>query len=302
MLQPPPSPEVMKGKKKPLRSRSGSGGSALTSVSAQGASLPRGVSERLLEQKLHGATASGSSLPLPSALDAIGSDGQPYDRSAGSSSTDRIDFATQAAHKRERRRPSPLHLNPAESSEESTATVVRSRHLAPEHAQTRVPRRTASRPQLSTITSDSVVPSRNDVEFHIPAPTPKENSLPDARASAENDSSGSYDKDRRRSALVVKDGARLLQEERPKHITFNTAIFATSPAGLKHRSHDGRMPQDVRHPVSYAPQSVDGEDDARSGIGGPELFDSWYTPDFELGEWVHEHTKREVNQRWSMDI
>ncbi|KAF2214656.1 hypothetical protein CERZMDRAFT_95048 [Cercospora zeae-maydis SCOH1-5] len=34
----------------------------------------------------------------------------------------------------------------------------------------------------------------------------------------------------------------------------------------------------------------------------PELFDSWYTPEFELPKWVAEHTKREVRQRWSMDI
>lgn len=34
----------------------------------------------------------------------------------------------------------------------------------------------------------------------------------------------------------------------------------------------------------------------------PELFDSWYTPEFELPKWIAEHTKREVRERWSMDI
>lgn len=34
----------------------------------------------------------------------------------------------------------------------------------------------------------------------------------------------------------------------------------------------------------------------------PELFDSWYTPDFELGKYIFEHTKREVHKRWSMDL
>jgi hypothetical protein len=34
-----------------------------------------------------------------------------------------------------------------------------------------------------------------------------------------------------------------------------------------------------------------------------ELFNSWYTPDFELGTWVLEHTKREgVRERWSMEF
>ena len=34
----------------------------------------------------------------------------------------------------------------------------------------------------------------------------------------------------------------------------------------------------------------------------PELFDSWYTPEFELGKYIFEHTKREVHKRWSMDL
>jgi hypothetical protein len=34
----------------------------------------------------------------------------------------------------------------------------------------------------------------------------------------------------------------------------------------------------------------------------PELFDSWYTPEFELPKWIAEHTKREVRERWSMDL
>lgn len=34
-----------------------------------------------------------------------------------------------------------------------------------------------------------------------------------------------------------------------------------------------------------------------------ELFDSWYTPDFELGRWVHENTRREgIRERWSFDV
>jgi hypothetical protein len=34
-----------------------------------------------------------------------------------------------------------------------------------------------------------------------------------------------------------------------------------------------------------------------------ELFDSWYTPDLDLGRWVHEHTRREgIRERWSFEV
>lgn len=34
-----------------------------------------------------------------------------------------------------------------------------------------------------------------------------------------------------------------------------------------------------------------------------ELFDNWYTPDFELGKWVLENTRREgIKERWSFDV
>ncbi|KAI7645345.1 hypothetical protein KC318_g20109 [Hortaea werneckii] len=162
--------------------------------------------------------------------------------------------------------------------------------------------------------SDSTIPTETDIEFYTPASTPKENSIPDTttvRGQGE-DSSESYDPDRRRSALVVKDGTKLLPDEKPtanKHITFNTTIFAAAAAanspgggGLKRHSN-----LSGRQPVSHPPQDLDGEiDTGRHGSGGsssgPEMFDSWYTPDFELGRWVHEHTKREVSQRWSMDL
>lgn len=34
----------------------------------------------------------------------------------------------------------------------------------------------------------------------------------------------------------------------------------------------------------------------------PENFDAWQAPEFELPQWIHEHTKREVRQRWSFDM
>jgi len=264
------------------------------------------------------ATDSGSrsrvtsdvSLPLPAvAFHPDHPIARPHETSSGNPKTDRIDFASTPA-KREKRKPSPLQLQPSEDSDGSTATVIRKRHLSLDDARIRGPKNTASRPQLSTIMSDSTIPTETDIEFYTPASTPKENSIPEVttvRGQGE-DSSGSYDPDRRRSALVVKDGTKLLPDEKPpatKHITFNTTIFAASPGGggalKRHSNLSGRQP------VSHPPQDLDGEiNTTRHGSGGsasgPEMFDSWYTPDFELGRWVHEHTKREVSQRWSMDL
>ncbi|QIX02243.1 hypothetical protein AMS68_007760 [Peltaster fructicola] len=44
------------------------------------------------------------------------------------------------------------------------------------------------------------------------------------------------------------------------------------------------------------------EDLGSDGVNSPENFDAWRAPEFELPEWIHEHTKREVRQRWSFDM
>ncbi|TKA25004.1 hypothetical protein B0A50_06102 [Salinomyces thailandicus] len=310
MLQPPPTPDVMKGKTKPPRSRSDSDGSRPTRASTANGPLSQHASAQLYKQCLQHDSTSATSLAFPPvAALANSSPRWPHDRGSGSSATDRIDFADFPSL-REKRRPQPLQLKP-ESSDESAVTVIRKQHLAPAGARRRTPRKVASRPQLSTILSDSVVPSASEVDFHTPASTPKENSLPDPVGAGESgnscsSSSGDYDKSARRSAVVIKDGTKLFQEDRPKHLAFNTTIFATSPVRLKHSDirPDTRYPHELRQPVSHPPQHVDGGAEEREGAsGGPEqLFDSWYSPDFALDQWVHEHTKREVRQRWSMDI
>jgi len=268
------------------------------------------MSNEATERGPRSRVTSDVSLPLPAvAFHPDHSIGRPHDMSSGSPQTERIDFASTSV-KREKRKPSPLQLQPSEDSDGSTTTVIRKRHLSYDDARIRGPKKTASRPQLSTIMSDSIIPTETDIDSYTPASTPKENSLPESttiRGQGE-DSSESYDPDRRRSALVVKDGTKLLPDEKPpatKHITFNTTIFAASPGGggalKRHSNLSGRQP------VSHPPQDLDGEiNTTRHGSGGsasgPEMFDSWYTPDFELGRWVHEHTKREVSQRWSMDL
>ncbi|RMZ00340.1 hypothetical protein D0864_02491 [Hortaea werneckii] len=302
MLQPPPSPDVMKGKVQPRKPGSGSAGSKSRTTSAGSGTLSRPMSNEAIEQGSRSRVTSDVSLPLPAV--AFYPDhpiDRPYEMSSGGLKTDRIDFASTPV-KREKRKPSPLQLQPSEDSDGSTATVIRKRNLSLDDARIRGPKNTPSRPQLSTIMSDGTIPTETDIEFYTPASTPKENSIPETttiRGQGE-DSSESYDPDRRRSALVVKDGMKLLPDEKPpatKHITFNTTIFTASPGGggalKRHSNLSGRQP------VSHPPQDLDGEiDSSRHGSGasassGPELFDSWYTPDFELGRWVHEHTKRE---------
>ena len=159
-------------------------------------------------------------------------------------------------------------------------------------------RRAASRPQLTTVMSDNVTTAASGTEFFTPAQTPKENSLPSARQSKADTSSGDRDRMSRRSGMMAGNDTpiRILQQDLgPKTpATLHTRIFATTPGAAG----DGRL----RLPAS----SGDSEEaEERRLTGGPELFDSWYTPDFELSEWVHEHTKRdrtEVRHRWSMDI
>ncbi|KAI6910881.1 hypothetical protein KC318_g11346 [Hortaea werneckii] len=316
MLQPPPSPDVMKGKVQPRKLGNDSAGSKSRTPSAGSGTLSRPMSNGAPEQGSRSRVTSDVSLPLPAvALHPEHPVDRPHETNSGNSKTDRINFAN-APVKREKRKPAPLQLPPPEDSDGSTTTVIRKRHFSSDDTRIRVPKQTASRPQLSTIMSDSIVPTETDFEFYTPASTPKENSIPDTttiRGQGE-DSSESYDPDRRRSALVVKDGTKLLPDEKSsanKHITFNTTIFAataaattTSPGGGTLKRHSNLS---GRQPVSHPPQDLDGEiDTGRHGSGGslsgPEMFDSWYTPDFELGRWVHEHTKREVSQRWSMDL
>jgi len=288
MLQPPPTADVMSGKRRPPRSRSDSGGSRPTASSV---SLSRQMSNRIIEKRMR----TGDSLRPASSRNTSGDSsdapqGQRHDRINENSSTDRIDFADSPS-KREKRRPSPLLLKP-ESSEESAVTVVRNRNLAP--LAIRKPRRTASRPNLSTIMSDSTVPApAHETEFYTPAQTPKENSLPDIKAG--DDSSGDYDMTARRSGLVAKDDTFSVvhNSKIQSPMMFNTKIFAASPARLQSK-------------VLLAP-GQDGCDDTETrrssaidGLIGDERFDSWYSPEFE--QWVHEHTKREVRQRWSMDF
>jgi len=288
MLQPPPTLDVVSGRSLPPRSRSDSGSSRPT-LSAGNVSLSRQVSNRLVAQKLQLQSTSTPSMAYEVSERAEGSaQGQRHDRIGSGATTDHRDFA-ETPSKRSRRRPSPIKIK-SKASEDSALIVVRHPSLAAEPPNMQQTRRVASRPQLSTILSDGVLSPDTDADFYTPAQTPKENSLPNARDDTAQDSSGSYDHTARRPALLPMNSSPLpLQQPMPKTLVFNTKIFAAT------KPPTSRKDQRLRLPVQ------DGAEDHRAS-GGPELFDSWYSPDFELDQWVHEHTKREVrNERWSMD-
>ena len=294
MLQPPPVADVMSGKQRPSRSGSASGsiprptsfGSA--HLSTQGSRRTR--DGRLLSSR--GSPATNLSRET-SSRSANNPTGQRHDRDhvdgAKNTTTDK-DLAKPAV-KRRIHRPAPLVLD-AQGSEDSTVTVIHNSSAALETStalRKPHPRKLASRPQLSTILSDNTAPAEIENEYHTPPATPKENSEP---SSARNSAEFVRDKNARRSAILFHDSSSLkaLQDRTPRRRTlFNTRLFATSPPLFESA---------IRIPAS------DEDEDNRLSSGGPELFDSWYTPEFQLDKWVHEHTKREVagRQRWSMDI
>lgn len=139
-------------------------------------------------------------------------------------------------------------------------------------------RRIASRPPLlSTIASEGHVPSVEEEEPEL--------SLVDS-AKSQNDNPTAPKKRR-------KPRARSNSTDPTKVGMLKGRIF-TTPASVdssKLPSSDESSP----HPDTKF-FNTDGE--VRE-----ELFDSWYTPDFELDRWVHEHTRREgIRERWSFDV
>lgn len=289
MMQPPPTADVMSGKERASRSRSDSGGSRLSTRS--GVPLSREVSQRIVAQKLK----NGEVLPSPTlsrastALSDTTSRGNRHDRST----TDEIDFAhLMDSPRKTKRKPSPIRIEVSEDSNDSAVTVLRDPSRAPGRPQ---PKPAASRPQFSTIKSDSLVPSSGDDEaFYTPASTPKENSLPRFRQSHSDVSTDKRDRISRRTPVLLQDDS--LHALAPASALF--APHALSTEDLRNHSREQTFPppRRVRLP------STDSSEEATLA-GSPDLYDSWESADFALPEWVHEHTKREVvAHRWSMDI
>lgn len=284
MMEAPPTADVMGGKDRAARSRSDSGGSSR--LSARGVPLSREVSQRIMAQKLR----SGETLPLPSpglsrASTAI-SDHQPtgqrHDRL-----TEQIDFAFPYDSPK-KRKPSPIRIQVSEDSSDSAVTVLRDTAQAVQKPEAR---RVASRPQLSTIKSDSLLPSDTEEDFSTPAETPKENSLPYLRHSDDGSSSEARDRISRRSPLLLQGDS-----------VHGLDGFAPPKAAMSSQDLRKDFRRELYEDFPQFRTARHGSQDSMEEAGGAELFDSWYTPDFELPEWILEHTKREVKQRWSMDI
>ncbi|TKA39264.1 hypothetical protein B0A54_08573 [Friedmanniomyces endolithicus] len=164
MLQPPPIAEVMSGKASAYGSRTNS---TRSRPSVNSTPVSRQASERAKRAQV--------------TLGALRDDtkGQRHDRSSGTPITTERDFAVSPS-KRDRRRPEPLHLR--EASDDSGVTIIHRPLSTPELAPSRQPRTTTSRPQLSTILSDSMSPA--DVDTNTPVPAHKaENSIPSTRVS-----------------------------------------------------------------------------------------------------------------------
>ena len=296
MMQPPPHADYMSGKERSLRSRSDSGGSSRLSARS-GVPLSREVSHKIIDRKIR----SGEVLPSPgmsresSAQTANDPNGQRHERIAATEEKD-FAFDEPSPRKRERRRkPSPIQIQVSEDSSDSAVTVLRNTNFVPESIRKQSAQRRASRPRLSTIISDSTVAASDTDDFYTPAETPKENSLPNSARHSSESSLPDHDRTARRSALVVKDDPspwkQPLADLTPTNPVFNSQVV--SPQDLDLRGRD----------VAFAKTRIRMPSDASDNhIGGPELYDSWYTPDFALPDWVHQHTTREVRHRWSMDI
>ncbi|CAK4031181.1 Hypothetical predicted protein [Lecanosticta acicola] len=279
MMQPPPVAEVMSGKKRAPRSRSDSGASRLNSSSVPSS---RQLSSRLTQ---HRAPSTPMSRECSSQA-SNGSTGQRHDRSA---TTSERDFAISPiqTEPRVRRKPPPIQIV-HDDSKESLVTAVRLPSIAPSEAagNPQQATRTAPRPQLSTIASDNSVPDGLRPGSRTPPRSSKENSHPGSADDFLRDKDGSLPP----RAAVVSSGAPIKFELAPRSINGKVIRTTTAP--------DVREGVGIRYGGHH--KYHDSEDDFLSIR--PELIDSWYTPDFELPKWVHEHTKREVKQRWSMDL
>ena len=274
LMQPPPTVDIMTGKERKPRSRSDSGGTSRLSVRSV-VPLSKEVSQRIMERRI-----KSGELPLTPALSRESTFQTPIDLTGqrqGIDTVDEIDFALEDIPTNPAKvRSAPVQMQVSEYSIESSDTVVRKPELAPEPIRTR---RVASKPQLSTIASDSMVPSSAEDERR------KEN-----RSSRQSgDSLPERDRTARRSALLVKDDSlKVLQELAPHSAIFKTKVVSSQD-----------LTKDSARRSSLPRQDTNEERDLEEES---DLFDSWHTPDFALPDWIHEHTKREVKHRWSMDI
>ena len=286
MMQPPPVADVMAGLVQASRSRSDSANSRF--ATANGVPLSKTLGRNMLDQTRSASNVSQSSgqSRQSSIRTAEGPTGQPHDRGNG---TRERDFApgNVSPDIRPKRRPSPIITS--DSSED-----LAPRPVSAQYRSRRASARTiASRPQLSSIASDSLVPTLDDaVGFHQPSvghPPPR---TPIDRTPVDTPH---HDDElfRARDFSVDQRPFKFIPDLTPGSTTIlNTHILTTSSTPKDRRS--------SHHHHSHDDSSAD--DAAMLAQFRPELFDTWYTDNAELPQWIHEHTKRDVQQRWSMDL
>lgn len=278
LMAPPPTADFMSGKEKGGRSRSDSGGSSGFSARSE-VPLSREVTRRLMEQRWRNGDAPLTPTLSRESTMGLQNDptGQRHDRHISEK-----DFALDDGFSRSTTQyPSPILVGASEDSMDSSQTVVRSRDLAARPVRSR---RAMSKPELSTIFSDTSQPP-DGIDFNHPRTA-------HVTDHQDIDVSPSDERDRisRRSPMVVRDDdLQTLHELAPSSLALKTASSTSHKAS--------RDPISERRELRISDSREEKKLDVR-----PEMFDSWYTPDFELPQWIHDHTKREVTQRWSMDI
>lgn len=263
MLQPPPVADVMSGREAIALSRTSSASSRPSASSS--ALMSRQVSQRYIDREPQ--ACEGAMLSF-------------------SRQSSRKDFAIPQFQ--ENRHPdSPeshdsRRASRGQGSDEtmgSATTVVRRASQAPRPADPEDEprnRKAASRPQLSTILSDSMLSSMLDENARLQAVKNHEPSSGNLKDS---------------TARRVTPGG--IDVKRPSE----TAPAAATVQAKRLSSSLPWMEARIRVP---AKDSID--EAALDFPACPETFDSWYTPEFELPQWIHDHTRREVRQRWSFDM
>ncbi|KJX94188.1 hypothetical protein TI39_contig4210g00001 [Zymoseptoria brevis] len=301
MMQPPPVAEVMNGKERACRSRSDSGGGRL-SPAMSASTVSRQVSSRLRERRIRageGSTTMSRESSSRTSKSAYNNQVQHTTTQLSFTSVSSRDFALSPTSSRRE----------VDPSEESYHTVLHSQNHCTSRLQ---PHRNASRPQLSTITSADDLPTAClSPPNRVPTPTDlpdlvNENSIPSPPQSRDSTTTATPRKraaqpppilHRHSASILVRTGKELQLLQRME--------VSPSPPGSqnRHSQHQPSHDEDVDDMEEDAVLTVRGSDGMMVKKTAAELFDSWYTPDFELETWVLEHTKREgVRERWSMDF
>lgn len=322
MMQPPPVAEFMSGKEPASSGRSIGGRSRTSRKSPSATPLSIAVSDCTLDNTLQ--VGSPPSLGLSrqnSSRASNGIDGQRHDRS---SATNERDFAfalpQRQVSKRDKQQTTMTGIS--QDSTDSTHTVLRAPALAPDAVQRRPSQ--PARPQLSTIVSDSLYPadSAASTRFHTPDETPTKENLSPTLPTTNRKSNREHEEEwpnksepsRRASLapppqfLVHENSLKLIQQDLspgPGPL-INAKFYATAePTTRATLGDNDTLPATapaLSRQVRLHSRDESSGDDVILSVQ-PEIFERLHSPEFELPEWIHEHTKREgVRERWSMDL